>query len=211
MRHSLTALFLAAVLASGQAFAQAEGAAAEDAEAPAADTAIDGLSLGQVEGEVQVGQTYVREEHGDWELRCVRSEDGNDPCQLYQLLRDSEGNSVAEFNIFPLPDGAQAVAGANVITPLETLLTANLRLAIDGGKAKIYPYSFCSRIGCFARIGLMADEVAAFRKGTAARVFIVPAASPNQTVELSLSLSGFTAGFNALAEYAKGTAPAASE
>jgi len=214
MRHSLKALLLATALAAAPALAQTESAATEATEdTPSADTATDGLAMGVVEGEgeIQVGQTYVREEHGDWELRCVRAQDGNDPCQLYQLLRDVDDNSVAEFNLFPLPEGGQAAAGANVITPLETLLTANLRLAIDGGQPKIYPYSFCSRIGCFSRIGLTADEIAAFRKGSAAKVIIVPAASPDETVELSLSLSGFTAGFNALTEYAKGAAPTASE
>ena len=115
-------------------------------------------------------------------------------------MRDEDGNSVAEFNIFPLPEGQQAVAGANIVTPLETLLTANLRLAVDSGQAKRYPYSFCSQVGCFSRIGLTADEVAAFRAGAAASVTIVPAAAPNETVELTLSLSGFTAGFNALVE-----------
>lgn len=212
MRKFLTTTLLLAALASGPAMAQSEGnTTTEAAEAPAADTATDSLSMGQVEGEVQVGQTYLREEHGDWDLRCVKTADGNDPCQLYQLLRDAGGNSVAEFNIFPLPEGGQAVAGANVITPLETLLTANLRLAIDGGQAKVYPYSFCSRIGCFARIGLTADEIASFRKGASARVTIVPAASPDETVELALSLSGFTAGYNALVDYAKSAPAAATE
>jgi invasion protein IalB len=199
MRNYLTLTALAFSLAAGLASAQTSTETpAPGAEAPAADSDPNGLSLGQVEGEVQVGQTYVREEHGDWELRCVKSQEGDDPCQLYQLLRDGEGNSVAEFNIFPLPAGGQAAAGANIITPLETLLTANLRLAIDGGQPKVYPYSFCSRIGCFARIGLTVAELDLFRKGAGAKVTIVPAASPDETVELSLSLTGFTAGYNAL-------------
>lgn len=208
MRHYISATALAFVLAaaglaSAQTATETEAPAttetpAPEADAPAADSDPNGLSLGQVEGEAQVGQTYAREEHGDWELRCVKAQEGEDPCQLYQLLRDAEGNAVAEFNIFPLPEGGQAAAGANVITPLETLLTANLRLAIDGGQPKVYPYSFCSRIGCFARIGLTTAEVDLFRKGSGAKVTIVPAASPDETVELTLSLTGFTAGFNAL-------------
>ena len=206
MRHYITATVLALLLAAGTASAQTTETQAPattetpapEADAPASDSDATGLSLGQVEGEVQVGQTYSKEEHGDWELRCVKAQEGEDPCQLYQLLRDAEGNAVAEFNIFPLPEGGQAAAGANVITPLETLLTANLRLAIDGGQPKVYPYSFCSRIGCFARIGLTTAEVDLFRKGSGAKVTIVPAASPDETVELTLSLTGFTAGFNAL-------------
>lgn len=198
----LALLGAGAAVAQSDAEAPAEDAAESESEtAPAAtDTDQTGLSLGAVEGEPGIGQTYVREEFASWQLRCIKTEDGKEPCQLYQLLKDGDGNSVAEFNIFPLPEGQQAVAGANVITPLETLLTANLRLAVDGGQAKIYPYSFCSAIGCFARIGLTGEEVALFRKGAAATVTIVPAAAPGETVELGLSLSGFTAGFNALAE-----------
>ena len=40
-----------------------------------------------------------------WEQRCVRTEDGADPCQLYQLLKDADGNSVAEISMFSLPEG----------------------------------------------------------------------------------------------------------
>ena len=196
---------LAALALAGPAAAQTTeqgndatgGIAGEAGEAP-------GLSMGAEES--APGQPYVRDTYGDWQLRCVRDQSEAEVCQLYQLMRDGEGNSVAEFNIFPLPEGGQAVAGANIVTPLETLLTANLRMAVDGGQAKRYPYSFCSQIGCFSRIGLTAEEVAAFRQGSAAAITIVPAAAPNETVELTLSLSGFTAGFNALVETEKARA-----
>ncbi|MEO1025033.1 MAG: invasion associated locus B family protein [Pseudomonadota bacterium] len=206
-------LLLAAVLAvsTSAAWAQSETTGTEteaEAEAPAASPDA-GLSLGTVEGEAAIGETYVREEFSQWQLRCVRSQGDRDPCQLYQLLRDQNDNPVAEFNIFPLPAGRPAAAGANIITPLETLLTANLRMAVDGGQPKVYPFSFCSNIGCFSRIGLTEEEVGAFRAGNAALITIVPAAAPNETVELSLSLSGFTAGFNALV--AASEAPAVSE
>ncbi len=200
----LTAVALFAC--AGAAFAQtAEDDAAaveETTEATEVDAAeADGLSMGAPES--QVSEPFVKGTFGDWELRCVRAQGNDEICQLYQLLRDREGNSVAEFNMFPLPEGQQAVAGANIVTPLETLLTANLRLAVDGGQAKVYPYSFCSQVGCFSRIGLTAAEVDTFRKGATANVTIVPAAAPTETVELSLSLTGFTAGFNALLESEK--------
>ena len=198
----ITALLVAAALSAGTAWAQSETQpeTPEEEQVPASDMDQTGLSLGAVEGETAVGQTYIREEFSAWQLRCIRTETGKDPCQLYQLLKDGDDNSVAEFNMFPLPEGQQAVAGANIITPLETLLTANMRMAVDGGQAKVYPFSFCSQIGCFSRIGLTADEVGLFRRGAAAKITIVPAAAPNETVELTLSLSGFTAGYNALVE-----------
>ena len=164
-----------------------------------AEEAQSELSLGTPENaEPQVGQTYVAEVFTDWELRCVRTEDGNDPCQLYQLLLDPSGNAVAEFSVFTLPEGQEAAAGATVITPLETLLTAQLRLAVDSGQAKRYPYSFCTQVGCFARLGFLDAEIEEFKRGSAANVTIIAAGAPEQPVELSMSLSGFTAGWDRL-------------
>ena len=189
---------LTVLMGAGAHAQDQDSTAGKNEQAEAAPDQNLGISMGAVEGEEGIGQSYVAEVFTDWELRCVKTEDGKDPCQLYQLLRDQGGNAVAEFNLFALPAGGQAVVGANVITPLETLLTASLRMAVDGGQAKRYPYSFCSQIGCFARIGLTEEEVALFRRGAAANVTIVPAAAPNDTVVLKLSLSGFTAGLNAL-------------
>lgn len=206
----LPAFVLTFALASAAMAQTTEEQPVQADEAPAAenggttvteDGGAPGLSLGLEEP--AASGPYVKDTFGDWELRCVAAGENAEICQLYQLMKDADGNSVAEFNIFPLPEGQDAVAGANIVTPLETLLTANLRLAIDNGQAKRYPYSFCSQVGCFSRIGLTADEVAGFRRGAAATVTIVPAAAPNETVALTLSLSGFTAGFNALVEIEK--------
>ena len=192
---------------SEDAAAPADAEAEAEGDAPVAD---GGLSLGEpvagaeaaegADGAADgVGETYVREEFTDWQMRCVRAAEGEpEPCQLYQLLRDSSDNPVAEISIFGLPDGGQAAAGATVITPLETLLTEQLTVAVDDGQAKRYPFTWCSAIGCFARIGFTDAEVAAFRRGMEASISIRPVAAPDQTVELSMSLSGFTAGLDAV-------------
>lgn len=181
--------------------ASPEGEAGDAGDAADGNT-LSGLSMGTVDADTAgVGQTYVAETFNDWEMRCVRTESGDDPCQLYQLLRDGEGNSVAEFSLFNLPEGSgQAVGGATVVTPLETLLTAQLRLAVDGGETRRYPYSFCSQIGCFARLGFTQGEIDNFKRGAKATVTLVPAAAPDETVVLDVSLSGFTAGWDAVVE-----------
>lgn len=195
----LALLAFAAPLAAQEATdAPADQPAAEQAEGEAAQPGSD-LSLGQPvdgeSGEPQVGQTYIREESGDWALRCLRTEEGDDPCQLYQLLEDEEGNAVAEISLFPLPEGREAAAGATIVTPLETLLTEQLTLSVDNANARRYPFTFCNRAGCVARVGFTAEEVAQFRSGNAAQLRLVPAAAPDQEVVLTISLSGFTAGF----------------
>lgn len=149
--------------------------------------------------ETQVGETYTAETHGDWEIRCIRAEEGRpEPCQLYQLLRDANGGPVAEINVFEMVDEGQLVAGATIVTPLDTLLTPGLRLRVDEGPWSEYAFSFCQPIGCFAQLGLTAENLDGLRQGGAAYVAMVPLPAPDQVVELAASLTGFTAGFTAL-------------
>lgn len=180
--------------------------------APAPPSGPDNLSMGEPAGEGDgPGTSYVSETFGDWEQRCVRSEEGADPCQLYQLLRDESGNAVAEMSVFPLPSGREAAAGSTIITPLETLLTRNVRLSIDDGEARQYPFEFCTRQGCIARIGLTAAEVTQFERGAAGTLVIVPAAAPDQEISLTISLSGFTAGYASVSEANASVEPPAPE
>lgn len=202
MTLQLKPLFLAALLAvPGAAFAQeADDTATPTEEQPAGDPA-DGLALSTdaQPGEPQVGEQYLVETFGDWALRCLKTDGGEDPCQLYQLLLDGDGNAVAEMTIFKLPEGSRAVAGSTIVAPLETLLTENVKLVVDNGREATYPFSFCTTAGCVARVGFVAEEVAAFKRGASATLTIVPAGAPDQAVALTVSLSGFTAGFDALA------------
>ncbi|MGY6549768.1 MAG: invasion associated locus B family protein [Roseinatronobacter sp.] len=176
----------------------------EEPAAPGAPAATESpalsLSTGEVIGQDGAGESYVGNTHGDWEMICVRIPDEEDPCQMYQLLRDAEGNATAEISMFALPAGQEAVAGATILTPLETLLTAQLVMQIDDGAAKRYPFTFCTAIGCVARVGFTAEEVDAFRRGSQATWSLVPVAAPDRTVDLTMSLMGFTAAFNELTE-----------
>ncbi len=147
--------------------------------------------------EPQPGEQYLSEVFGDWALRCLKVEEGPDPCQMYQLLEDQDGNAVAEVAIVVLADGSQAAAGATIVAPLETLLTEQITMRIDGGQARRFPFNFCNVGGCVTRLGLTTEDVALFRRGAAATMTMVPAAAPDQTVTVTMSLSGFTAAFEA--------------
>jgi invasion protein IalB len=90
-------------------------------------------------------------------------------------------------------------------------------LQIDASKPKAYPFTFCTQIGCVSRIGFTAEEVAQLKKGANAVITIVPFVAPEEKVELTMSLKGFTAGLDAViaandaadaAAAAGGTAPA---
>lgn len=193
LTRSISAALAAVMLVATPVWAQdsAEQPAAEAPQAPA------DLNMGGVEGETgepKVGDPYIRETFDDWALRCVKTEEEQDPCQLYQLLLDGDGNAMAEISMFPLADSGQAKAGATVIVPLETLLTENLKISVDGNNARVYPFSFCNHGGCVARIGFTEADITNFKAGNVAKLVMVPAAAPDQKVELDISLKGFTAG-----------------
>ena len=204
MNKFFTALPLCAALALTSPFAAlAQTTETPSAEAPKPQTAEaapkieEQLSLGEdADKDPELGQPYTKEMNGDWELRCIKTEDGNDPCQMYQLLDDGQGAPVAEVSLFRLPGSGKAEAGATIVVPLETALPQQLTLAVDGGKARRYPYAFCNPVGCYVRMGLTAADIAAFKKGQQAVVTIVPALAPDQKVELTVSLKGFTASYD---------------
>ena len=74
-----------------------------------------------------------------------------------------------------------------------------MTLQIDDAKGKLYPDTFCAPIGCVARIGFTAEEITAMKAGANAKITIVPFVAPNEKVELTISLKGFTAGYDAVA------------
>lgn len=164
------------------------------AEAPAPQT---DLNLGEdADANPEAGQPYFSETIGAWKLRCIKTDKETDPCQMYQLLADDKGAPIAEFSLFRLPDGGKAAAGATVVVPLETSLQNQLTIRVDNGSARRYPFAFCNPVGCYSRVGFTDEDVAAFKRGKAATLTIIPALAPDQKVELTLSLEGFTASYD---------------
>ena len=96
-----SALLLASALwAQEAATGDTAGAAAETEEgadeAAQGDAADSGFDLGQeVQGNPDyIDPTYIKEEYGDWQMRCFKIPEGDDPCQMFQLLLDRDrGNA----------------------------------------------------------------------------------------------------------------------
>ena len=189
---SVFALPLAAGLAAALALAGPAAAQSDEAELPGA-----GLPLGEEVGDA-VGDTYVADTFGDWTKICQRFEDGSDPCGLAQLIVDPEGSPAAQITIFPLPPGGEAVAAANIELPLGTVLSRQISIRVDGGTERRYPFYFCDVGGCYAQIGLTAAMVESFRRGNVATMTVYFILTPDQPIELPVSLAGFTAGYSAL-------------
>lgn len=197
LNSSLPRIALVLALAAPLPVLAQETAPADAPAAPAEPTLNMGTEVG---GEPKAGDTYTVATFESWEQRCVKTESGADPCQLYQLLKDKDGNPVAEFSVFNLPAGTEgpAKAGATFIAPLETLLTEGLKIEMDGAKPRAYPFTVCTQAGCVARIGFTDEEIGMFKKGAKATATIVPFVAPDQKVALDVSLKGFTAGYDAV-------------
>ncbi|MDO5642419.1 MAG: invasion associated locus B family protein, partial [Paracoccus sp. (in: a-proteobacteria)] len=171
---------------ASQAAPETPAAEAEtEAEAEASETPAEAPAE-TAPAEPQVGAYYPRASHGDWTLRCIKTADAADPCELYQLLQDGQGNSVAEITMIPL-EGGQAATGATIVTPLETDLTQGIRMQVDSGQARAYPFNFCAPVGCIARVGLTAAELTSFKRGNAAVISVLPyGATEDQAVNLTM-------------------------
>jgi invasion protein IalB len=196
-----TMLALILALTAAPLAAQTTEEPPKDDAAPADTATVEEFPTGQEVGAADgPGSTYTTATFEAWEQRCIRTESGTDPCQLYLLLYDVDGSAVAEFNLFNLPKGTEgpAIAGATFMAPLETLLTAGMTIQIDSSKPKAYPFTLCTQNGCIARIGFTAEEVEQMKKGANALITIVPYVAPDQKVELTVPLKGFTAGYDAV-------------
>ncbi len=135
--------------------------------------------------------------HGDWEIRCA--EDGSN-CRMVQLSFDAEGNGVVSVSMQALPEGGSAQLGVVMVSPLLTLLPRGISVAVDDGVPAAYPFSWCDRQGCYARFGLTAAQVEAFKAGSKAKINIFAVTDAQNPVEASLSLSGFTDAMAELSE-----------
>lgn len=169
-------------------------------EAPAAP----GGGIAPSRADAETGEPYLLGDFTDWQVRCVRgATPSEDRCEMTQTLFGADGSATAEVNLFAVRQG-EVAAGATMITPLETLLPRNVTFRIDDGDAKQYPFTFCSRQGCVAQVGFLDAEVDAMRRGQAATLTIFPVQAPNQQVDLAVSLSGFTAAFDAMSSVVGG-------
>lgn len=197
MAKFLKPLGLVAVMALATPVMAQDDAAPAPA-APELDMGTDAAA--PAAAQAQLPTSYIDGVFDDWRRECLRNPQGDDPCQITQVLfEDPEANPIGKMTIGQLPAGGDAEAGSMIILPLGTLLTQQVVLGVDSAAPKRYPFRYCTQQGCAAQIGFTAAEVAGFKKGSAAKIVIVPAIKPDATVEIAVSLKGFTAAYDSLA------------
>lgn len=196
-RAALVLRFFAVLFLVAGHTALAQDAAPADAEAPAEEAAPADTS-GQDAGPVPAAappSEISRETFGAWELQCTPDKS---ECRMFKLAVDAAGSPVAEIRIFKSPPGAGGAGVVQVVTPLGTLLTAGFQITVDGEPLLTDSYDFCLQEGCYVQFALEEQVLTAFQRGANATLRVLSANSPDQPIDLVVSLTGFTAGHSAL-------------
>ena len=137
---------------------------------------------------------------GDWTLRCVAESVGETNCGLIQRLAQAETNAfVAEIglNRANTADGARTLLV--LLTPDGTALNLLPAYVIDEDEEQVtLNWRTCANRLCRAAVLLSPEQEAALKAG-GRMALAYQRFGAQQPVRLSVSLSGVTAGLNALA------------
>lgn len=140
----------------------------------------------------------------DWRMVCETVEK-QQRCRAFQRLSIKQGGNSQVMliaSIGYIEDGKSRVPTLRLTTPLGVILPAGLTVNVDKGEKENLPYHVCLPDGCMTEIGLSDKGIADMKKGRAMHV-VYRAAGIKQPVAVQVSLKGFTAAHNALANHEK--------
>lgn len=133
---------------------------------------------------------------GSWTVNC---EDGGKVCHIAQrLVSKQDDRTLISVGIGKVhgPNGATA-SQMIIVVPLGILLPQGLTLQVDQGQAVKLPFLQCVPHGCRTVVTLEAEGLQKLQAGSEAKfTYFLPNGQP---MTLPISLSGFTAGYNAVA------------
>ncbi|HSH43506.1 MAG TPA: invasion associated locus B family protein [Arenicellales bacterium] len=131
----------------------------------------------------------------DWGVECRQPpSEETKRCIMFQRQVLEDGRTLLVLTVRKAPDDRPPLAILQL--PLGVLLEPGVSLSVDGGEPRELRYRLCDEGGCI--VTFLLDEALqnAFRQGQNARVVVVTA--DQRRVNVDVSLSGFTAAFNAL-------------
>jgi len=132
-------------------------------------------------------------EFQDWVLRCGRSEQGPEVCEMQQQTTDNEGRTIMAVAVGTVPGSSDV--GLLIILPLGILLPSGVSLQIDGGAEVPLEVERCERQGCRIERLVEPELLNRLKAGREAKVFF-EAYDPEgelQRLGVPISLLGFTA------------------
>jgi invasion protein IalB len=136
------------------------------------------------------------EKYKDWDLFCHKQPAANAPelCEMRTVILSDKGQGVGALVVAAQVGGKDVIASA--LLPLGVDLTQPPSLAVGPDKPIALQYLRCRQRGCEAMTQLSADQQAALRAGSSAKVAV--GIGPGKTATFDFSLAGFSAAHDAL-------------
>lgn len=137
-------------------------------------------------------------EFQDWMLRCGRSQQGPEVCEMQQEQTDDEGQPIMAVAVGTAPGTPNLVL--LVMLPLGILLPPGVTLQVDDGAEVPLEVQLCERRGCRIEKLVEPELLNRLKAGRQATVFFQapdPQGRP-QRLGVPVSLLGFTAALNEL-------------
>lgn len=130
----------------------------------------------------------------DWQVECPTN---GGRCAMSQLINNPENNQPIMRAVMMYPEQLDGPA-ITFLVPLGVILAPGLELSVDGNQAAAFPYQSCQQGGCRADLPAQPELLQRLRGGSVATLSFI---DPNgQQLDLDISLSGFTAASNRIAQ-----------
>lgn len=141
----------------------------------------------------------VKATHGAWDIVCATAQ--ADRCVMRQIGKNAGGEMVIDVRIRKLEgvttqDGKTFPAAIQITTPLGTILRAGVTVKVDAGEPRTGAFEVCLPSGCILRDPMSEEFLASLKAGKTANMTFNLLQSG--TVNVSISLKGFTKAFKAL-------------
>ena len=165
-----------------------------------ATTMVLALTSGSVAQEAQPTATAAMakpEKYKDWDLFCPKPAAANAPqvCEIRTIILSDKGKPLGALVVAAQVGGGGKEIITSALLPLGVDLTQPPSLTVGSSKIDLQ-YLRCLQRGCEAITQLSADQQAALRAGSSAKVAV--GVGPGKKATFDFSLTGFSAAHDAL-------------
>ena len=159
--------------------------------------ALTSGSMAQEAQPTATAATAKPEKYKDWDLFCPKPAAANAPkvCEIRTIILSDKGKPLGALVVAAEVGGGGKDMIASALLPLGVDLTQAPSLSAGSSKINLQ-YLRCLQRGCEAITHLSADQQAALRGGSTAKVAV--GIGPGKSATFDFSLAGFSAAHDAL-------------
>lgn len=150
--------------------------------------------------------TIEKQDFDNWRLECMSVKDGKKVCQMFQRIVAENKEKKSKFLVVSAKIGVMSTKAKDgtvkdvtrmlLLTPLGTLLPANMTVKLDAEKAAATPFIVCTPEGCMADIMLEGALLEKLKSGKSLQVTYKHMSG--KPVTAAVSLKGFAPALKAL-------------